>query len=213
MFLCSIWHSKAALLSYELGQEKTSLQGFLTWSDTNWAVKSHRRLLETWNSGFKKCRSIVNIQVAKTKMPISFLVTASMFSQLQKASFLTMQLISIKLNLNKILIQFPYFSLSNSIWALLSEPALFCAPICWFHIEEEGLYYVCSKNKGADQLHGWCEAYLHICFRISKKPVFSLHGLYVHRQRSVTLDCLGLWVRTVTTTRLQQAADGRSNGE
>ena len=43
-----------------------------------------------------------------------------------------------------------------------------------FRIEEvEGLYYPCSENKGADQLHGYREADLRLCFRICKKPVFS----------------------------------------
>ena len=37
----------------------------------------------------------------------------------------------------------------------------------------EGLYYPCSKKKGADQLHGYLEADLRLCFRICKKPVFS----------------------------------------
>ena len=31
----------------------------------------------------------------------------------------------------------------------------------------------CSKNKGADQLRGYREADLRLCFRICKKPVFS----------------------------------------
>ena len=34
----------------------------------------------------------------------------------------------------------------------------------------------CSKNKGADQLRGYCEADLHLCFCICKKPVFSQRG-------------------------------------
>ena len=34
--------------------------------------------------------------------------------------------------------------------------------------EEEGSYYLCSKNKGADQLHGYQEADLRLCFRICK---------------------------------------------
>ena len=37
----------------------------------------------------------------------------------------------------------------------------------------EGLYYLCSENKDADQLRGYREADLRLCFRISKKPVFS----------------------------------------
>ena len=37
----------------------------------------------------------------------------------------------------------------------------------------EGSYYLCSENKGADQLRGYGEADLRPCFRICKKPVFS----------------------------------------
>ena len=43
-------------------------------------------------------------------------------------------------------------------------------------LEEEGLYYLCSENNGADQLHGYREADLCLCFRICKKPVFSQRG-------------------------------------
>ena len=37
----------------------------------------------------------------------------------------------------------------------------------------EGLYYLCCENKGADQLRGYPEADLRLCFRICKKQVFS----------------------------------------
>ena len=37
---------------------------------------------------------------------------------------------------------------------------------------------ICSENKGADQLHGYREADLRICFSICKKPVFSRRGSY-----------------------------------
>ena len=43
--------------------------------------------------------------------------------------------------------------------------------ICIYEVE--GLYYPCSENKGADQLRGYHEADLRLCFRICKKPVFS----------------------------------------
>ena len=39
--------------------------------------------------------------------------------------------------------------------------------------EVEGLYYLCSENKGADQLRGDRKADLRLCFRICKNPVFS----------------------------------------
>ena len=42
----------------------------------------------------------------------------------------------------------------------------------------EGLYYPYSENKGADQLRGYREADLRLCFPICKKPVFSRRGSY-----------------------------------
>ena len=38
------------------------------------------------------------------------------------------------------------------------------------------MYYPCSENKGADQLRGYREADLRLCFRIGKNPVFSRCG-------------------------------------
>ena len=37
----------------------------------------------------------------------------------------------------------------------------------------EGLFYLCSENKGADQLRGNREADLRLCFHICKTLVFS----------------------------------------
>ena len=42
----------------------------------------------------------------------------------------------------------------------------------------EGLYYPYRENKGADQLRGYREADLHLCFCICKNPVFSRRGSY-----------------------------------
>ena len=42
----------------------------------------------------------------------------------------------------------------------------------------EGLYYLYSENKGADQLRSYCAADLRLCFRICKNPVFSQQGSY-----------------------------------
>ena len=39
--------------------------------------------------------------------------------------------------------------------------------------KEEGLFYLCCENKGAEQLHGYWEADLRLCFHICKMPVFS----------------------------------------
>ena len=35
------------------------------------------------------------------------------------------------------------------------------------------MYYQCNENKGADQLHGYREADLRLCFRICRLLVFS----------------------------------------
>ena len=40
-------------------------------------------------------------------------------------------------------------------------------------VKEEVLYYLCSENKGADQLRSYREADLRLCFRICKTLVFS----------------------------------------
>ena len=49
-----------------------------------------------------------------------------------------------------------------------------------FRIKEvEGLYYLCSENKGADQLRGYREADLRLCFRIRKNG-FSRRGSNDH---------------------------------
>ena len=45
--------------------------------------------------------------------------------------------------------------------------------------EVEVLFYPCSENKGADQLSGYCEADLRLCFRICKTLVFSWRGSFV----------------------------------
>ena len=42
----------------------------------------------------------------------------------------------------------------------------------------EGSYCPCSENKDADQLRGYREADLRLCFRICKNPVFSWRGSY-----------------------------------
>ena len=44
--------------------------------------------------------------------------------------------------------------------------------------EEEGLYYPFNENKGADQLRGYREADLRLCFRPCKLLVFSRTGSY-----------------------------------
>ena len=51
--------------------------------------------------------------------------------------------------------------------------------------EEDGLYYPCSENKGAEQLRGNREADLRLCFRVDKKPVFSRRSSYISKVYNV----------------------------
>ena len=41
------------------------------------------------------------------------------------------------------------------------------------------MHYPCGENKGADQLRGYHEADLRLCFHICKKTVFSRRSSYV----------------------------------
>ena len=45
------------------------------------------------------------------------------------------------------------------------------------------MYYPSSENKGADQLRGYREADLHLCFRIGNNPVFSRCGSVMRTTR------------------------------
>ena len=47
----------------------------------------------------------------------------------------------------------------------------------WIQVKEE-LCYPCRENKGADQLRGYREADLRLCFRICRLFVFSCGGSY-----------------------------------
>ena len=50
-----------------------------------------------------------------------------------------------------------------------------------FWLKVEILYYLCSENKGADQLRGYPEADLRLCFRICRLLVFpcGLYGIHI----------------------------------
>ena len=50
------------------------------------------------------------------------------------------------------------------------------------------MYYLCSENKGADQLRGYREADLRLCFRIGKNLVFSRCGSFHVEQLSLVED-------------------------
>ena len=56
------------------------------------------------------------------------------------------------------------------------------------------MYYPCSKNKDADQLRGYREADLRLCFRICRLLVFPRGGSYTYinslaRQGGIFFDC------------------------
>ena len=53
--------------------------------------------------------------------------------------------------------------------------------------EVEELYYPHSENKGADQLCGYREADLRLCFRICKTLVFTWRGSYFNLVTRKTL--------------------------
>ena len=53
----------------------------------------------------------------------------------------------------------------------------------------EGLYYPCSENKGADQLRGYREADLRLCFRICKNPVFEAQFEFVTADQLIRIKC------------------------
>ena len=60
---------------------------------------------------------------------------------------------------------------SHTNWAV--QPQKMARGLKFQIWEVEGLYYPCSENKGADQLHGYRKADLRLYFGICKKPVLS----------------------------------------
>ena len=60
---------------------------------------------------------------------------------------------------------------SNTNWAVQLQKMARGLKFRIKNVEE--LYYLCSENKGADQLCGYREAGLRLCFRICKTLVFS----------------------------------------
>ena len=66
-----------------------------------------------------------------------------------------------------------------------------------------GLYshYLCSENKGADQLRSYREADLRLCFRICKKPVFSQRGSHVISAHRLKIET-GRYIKLERSERL-----------
>ena len=69
---------------------------------------------------------------------------------------------------------FVFSTRSDTNWAV--QPQKMARSLKFHILEVEGLFYPNSENKGADQLHGYREADLCLCFRICKKTVFSRRG-------------------------------------
>ena len=71
---------------------------------------------------------------------------------------------------------------SDTNWAVQQQKEIWNQGII-----QKGLYYICSENKGADQLCGYREADLRICFRVYAKSR-SAHDAV----QNSTVSC-GLW--------------------
>ena len=67
----------------------------------------------------------------------------------------------------------PVFGVSDQVDTNLAAQPQKMAGGLKFRIQKvEGYYYPCSENKGADQLRGYHEADVRLCFRIYQNPVF-----------------------------------------
>ena len=64
---------------------------------------------------------------------------------------------------------------SNKNWAVQTKKMARALKF-WIEIVE-GLYYLCSENKDADQLHSYRAADLRLCFHICKKSGFLITQL------------------------------------
>ena len=51
------------------------------------------------------------------------------------------------------------------------------------------LYYLCSQNKGTDQLRSYCAADLQFCFRIYAKRRFSHDATHTKVNKLITFVC------------------------
>ena len=75
--------------------------------------------------------------------------------------------------------------------------------------EVEGLYYPFSENKSADQLRGYREGDLRLCFCICKSLVFSRRGSnYKHLNSEFVYVCLKM---AEVQSNLSEAAEVQSN--
>ena len=66
----------------------------------------------------------------------------------------------------------------------------------WIYVEEE-LYYPSCENKGADQLRGYREADLRLCFRLGRLLVFSRGGSNVQSVIWCLSSCMKMAIERV----------------
>ena len=66
--------------------------------------------------------------------------------------------------------------------------------------EVDGLYFPCSENKGADQLRGYREADLRLCFRIYAKSRFSHDAAQIKGFRKCGHY---VWITLASTTQIR----------
>ena len=60
----------------------------------------------------------------------------------------------------------------------------------------------CSENKGADQLRGYREADLRLCFRIRKNPVFSRRAfIFAYAKKQLFHDAAHIQIRKFESDR------------
>ena len=59
-----------------------------------------------------------------------------------------------------------FLNRSDTNWAV--QPQNTTRSLKFWIKEEDGLYFLSSENKGADQLQGYCKADLRLCFSLCK---------------------------------------------
>ena len=74
-------------------------------------------------------------------------------------------------------------------------------------LENRGiLYYPCSENKGADQLRGYCEADLRLCFLLCRLFIFPCGGSYTLRQKFSIIICVkgckNVWLELLPVNKI-----------
>ena len=74
------------------------------------------------------------------------------------------------------------------------------------------LYYPCSENKGADQLCSYCEANLHLFFRIGKNHFLMTHAAQFRRITSlISKYLIAIHPKMIETTSYWQYSDNQCN--